>query len=83
MSLYRKIPLWFPFFLLIEASPVYTDEVLTYVVRGLDGVVRLTVPVLFHHIPEPGRGADVPHNYVDNVTVIGAILTFIGAVIRA
>lgn len=50
---------------------------------GFKGVVRLTVPVSSHHIPEAGPGTDVSQNLFDNIIIIGNGTAFIGVGIRA
>lgn len=58
-------------FLFITTPLTGVDKVLTYVVEAFGSVMRLTIPVPCHQIPEAGSGADVSRNYVENLSVVG------------
>lgn len=50
---------------------------------GFGGIVRLTVPVASHHIPEVRPGTEMSHNLVDNIGTVVTVMAFIGVILRA
>lgn len=65
-----------PFFVKVAALSV--DKVLHYMVGKLGSGLFYNFTALLHHVPQAWPGADVPHNLVHKIQMVGTSVVLLG-----